>query len=632
MKNKFISILWPICTVIALMGCNLISPKNGYIERADVGEKTDKPNIVWIISEDNSSDYLQLYSERGAKTPAIEKLAQQGITFDNAYSNGAVCSVARTTLATGVYAPKMASQYHRASFTVNVPEGGQLIHQYLQDIGYYTTNNSKLDYNLNYLQHGAETWHESGHSATWQNRKNNKQPFFHIQTIKDTHESRLLFNQKNIRENKHKYNLGEIKLAPYLPDTDVSRYTHAFYNEKIRVMDSKVSDIINDLEKAGELENTFVFYFGDHGGVLPRSKGYIYDSGTRVPLVVRVPKNYKHLVNSPTHSRIQNIVEFVDLSATTLHIAGVDIPEYIDGKAFLGKNVHLNKAEPHNIALLYADKMGEKFDLVRGLRKGKYKYIRSYQPYLPDGLSNNYRFEMLAYKEWVELYKTSQLNATSSAFFKPKSPELLFDVSNDPHEITNLANNPEFKNVLLEMRDSLNSTLTDLPDLGFYPESYLAQHITNQQPIAFGQRNKQELSQLINIANLQVLPYRQARSGIINALKSSKPMMRYWGVTVAASFGEQASELWPLIKPLINDNLAIIRTRTAEFMAVSLNKSAIDGLAITVNRSLKYIEILEALSAMKFIKEFHPHLFKVVKLSPRIKTSQISGVIKSLNK
>ncbi|WP_143313994.1 sulfatase [Colwellia sp. UCD-KL20] len=620
---------------LACLFLGLITPSYHALSNTDTADnkftkKSNKPNILWIISEDNSSHYLKMYNSRGAETPAIEKLAQQGLIFDNAYSNGAVCSVARTTLATGVYAPKIASQYHRASFTVNLPQGEKLIHQYLSDLGYYTTNNSKLDYNLNYINNGEETWDESGERASWKHRKNQQQPFFHIQTFKDSHESRMLFSEKDYITNKNKFDLTKVELASYHPDTELFRYSHAFYNDKIRIIDQNVAKLISELEKDGQLENTFIFYFGDHGGVLPRSKGYIYESGTKVPLVVRVPKNFKHLVNSPLNSRMKGTVEFVDLGATALNLAGIPLPQHLDGQAFLGKNVSHTAVEAQNSALLYADKMGEKFDLMRGLKKGKYKYIRSYQPYLPDGLSNNYRFKMLAYQEWGQLFKQGKLNAISAQFFKPKKPEALYDLSVDPDEVNNLASNPQYRNVLLSLRNDLTTRLKSMPDLGFYPESYLAQYISDLQPIKFGERHRNEIANIIDLANLQTLPYSQVKTQISQALTSSKGIIRYWGITAALAFGKQAADLWPLIKPLQKDELAIVRTRTAEYMTVSLQVNAIDNLAKTINHSLHYIEIIEALSAMKFIKEFYPDLFTPIKLKPRVTSVQIKGAIKAL--
>lgn len=593
--------------------------------------KANKPNFLWIISEDNSSHYLKMYNERGIETPAIEKLAQQGLIYDKAYSNGAVCSVARTTLAAGVYAPRIASQYHRASFSVNMPEGAQLIHQYLKDLGYYTTNNSKLDYNLSYIDGGSETWDESSTKATWRHRKNNNQPFFHIQTYKDTHEGQLFFDAASVKKNKLGLDLAKVKLASYHPDDEIFRYTHAYFNSRMKMIDNNVEKLVAQLEADGELENTFIFYFGDHGGVLPRSKGYIYESGTKVPLVIRVPENFKHLVNSPLNSRVKGTVEFVDFGATILNLAGISkLPTHLDGKPFLGKNISHQQVEAQDTAFSYADKMGEKFDLMRGLNKGKYQYIRSYQPYIPDALTNNYRYKMLAFSHWRDLYHQGKLNPTQSLFFQPKPAEALYDTSVDQDEVNNLANDPKYKFVLQDMRNELTQRLKSMADLGFYPESYLAQNIYDLQPDHFAKNHQQELSRLIDIANWQLLPFVEAKPLLNNALTSNNPMVRHWALTAAISFGKEASVLWPTVKLLTNDKYAINRTRVAEFMVVVNNMQSTQLLSKTINSSIKYIEILEALNALTLTKEFYPHLYKKERLKPKITTVQIAAVIERL--
>mgnify|MGYP006220436743 FL=1 len=325
-------------------------------------KKIEKPNIVWLVSEDNSIHYLNLYNPKGASMPSIEKLAKNSVVFDHAFSNAPVCSVARSTLITGCYAPRIGTQYHRKTETVPLPAGVMPFPFYLREAGYYTTNNAKQDYNF-ILPEGV--WDESSKQATYKNRKEN-QPFFHVQNFHTTHEGRLHFSQKLIDNTSNK-ELENIKPFPYHPDTKTFRYTQKHYLTLHEKMDKEIGSFIENLEEEGLLENTIIFYYGDHGGVLPRSKGYVYESGLNVPLVVYVPEALEYLNPFKKGSRTQTFVEFVDFAPTVLNLSGISLPADIDGKPFLGENLTKEHLEKQNTTFGHADRFDEKYDLVRSL-------------------------------------------------------------------------------------------------------------------------------------------------------------------------------------------------------------------------------------------------------------------------
>ena len=262
------------------------------------------PNIVWLTTEDNSPQYMKLYNGDGVAMPAIEKLAKDGIVYDNAFSNAPVCSVARSTLITGCYAPRIFTQFHRRTRHVPLPEGVMPFPYYLKKAGYYTTNNSKEDYNF-LLPEGV--WDESSKKATYKNRKQG-QPFFHVQNYTITHESNLHFDQNKI-DNTPDQVLENIKVFPYHPDTKTFRYSYHHFQNRHVLADLKMGEFIDELEQQGLMEETIIFYFGDHGGVLPRSKGYAYESGLQVPLVVYVPEKWKHLFHHNKGSRAKTFVD-----------------------------------------------------------------------------------------------------------------------------------------------------------------------------------------------------------------------------------------------------------------------------------------------------------------------------------
>ncbi|MFH5803805.1 sulfatase-like hydrolase/transferase [Alienimonas sp. DA493] len=523
----------------------------------------ERPNFVWIVSEDNSIHYLRHFFEGGAEAPAIEALAADGLTFNHAFSNAPVCSVARTTLATMCYGPRIGTQFHRQYFRPPLPDGNSTVYGTLRQAGYYVTNNSKTDFNF-VVPEG--TWDESSRQASWKKRPDPAQPFFHMQSHGQTHESSLHFTKETLERKPSDRDLDALSPPPYLPDTPLVRATQARYLDNHAAIDAIVARTVADLEAAGVLEDTFVFYFGDHGGVLPRGKGYAYDSGLHVPLVIRVPKNFAHLARGfERGTRVDGFVSFVDFGPTVLRLAGVEPEGTIDGEAFLGPGVTPQAVAARRTSFGYADRMDEKYDFVRTLRRGRYRLVRAFQPWLPDGLQNNYRYNMLAYRHWRDLHEKGELNPTRAAFFEPKPLEALYDCEADPHEVTNLAGDPAHAETLTDLRAALRETMLGLPDLSFYPESVLAERAADN-PAAFGRAHKDEIARLAAVADLALSPFVEAEPALRAALTDENPMMRYWAAMVCTAFGERAAPLAPLVRPLLGDDAPVVRLRATEFL------------------------------------------------------------------
>lgn len=523
----------------------------------------EKPNIVWLISEDNSTHYMNLYDPHGTETPRIAELAEHGLQFQNAFSNAPVCSVARTTLMTSCYGPRIGTQFHRRSVEVPMPEGVKMFPAYLRESGYYTTNNKKKDYNATET---PGTWDESSGSASWRNREAG-QPFFHMQSFTTTHESSLHFDQTTYENQPTQTDPETVFVQPYFPQTDLFKYTVAKYHDNIRKMDTQIGRVIDQLHEDDLLDDTFIFYFGDHGGVLPRGKGYAYESGLHVPFVVYVPKNFRHLVDRDLGSQVQGFVEFIDFGVTTLRLAGVAGSEKVDGRAFLGEGVTAQAVDERNEAFGYADRFDEKYDLVRTLRKGKYEYVRNYQPLNFDGLQNNYRYIMLAYRQWRQLYDDGKLNATQSQFFERRPAEQLFNVEVDPHEIHNLAEDPAYAAVLADMRERLAEKVKSLPDLSFYPESYLVDNVFDR-PTEFGQTHVDEIARLVDIADLAIGDFSRHREQIEASINSDSELDRYWAILAAGAHGKKALALKSAIENCLDDEDCLVRVRAAEFLGV----------------------------------------------------------------
>lgn len=428
-----------------------------------VKAKRDKPNIVFLISEDNSKHFMKLFDPNGVETPNIEKMLQSGLLYPNAFSNAPVCSVARSTLISGTLTTRTGMYLHRKIKLAPMPEGLEMFPAYLRKAGYYTTNNYKKDYNA---VENENVWDNSSNKATWQNRPEKNQPFFHQETFHESHESRLHFSNDVMANHKVTDDPAQVFLFPQFPNTPLFRYTVAYHRDKIREIDAWIGKKIDELAVSGELENTFIFYFGDHGGVLPGSKGYLFETGLNVPLVVRIPENYKHLSPYKPKEKPQAFVSFIDFAPTVLHLAGLEVPEQMDGSPFLGQGLKKANLESRDETYGHADRFDEKYEMLRSIRKGKWKYIRSYQPYYPDGLQNNYRYKMMAFASWKDLYKEGQLNTEQAAFFREKPVERLYNLEDDPYEINNLAG--EEKEVLKELRDRLNTWMMEKMILDFF--------------------------------------------------------------------------------------------------------------------------------------------------------------------
>jgi len=561
----------------------------------------DRPNIVWIVSEDNSKHWLRLYEEGGAAMPNIEKLAENGLVFQNAFSNAPVCSVARSTLITGSYAPRIAAQYHRRAAMAPMPEGLRMFPHYLREAGYYTTNNSKTDYNLS----DKGMWDESSNKATYRNR-DSEQPFFHVQNFGRTHEGQLHFTEAFMEENATETDPHAIKVFPYHPDTPVFRYTYAKFQDHHIETDAQMGEFLARLKDDGVADDTIVFYYGDHGGVLPRGKGYAYESGLNVPLVVYAPEKWRHLLPVNAGRSVDGFVSFIDFGPTVLNLAGVDVPQTMDGKPFLGEGVTARDLNRRDEAFGYADRFDEKYDLVRTFRKGKYKYIRNYQPFNFDGLFNDYRYKMLAYREWHAMYQAGELNAVQSQFFEPRAAEALYDIEKDPHETQNLADDPKSASVLRDLRQRLTNQVKEISDLSFLPEpAMLSEALSN--PVQFGRENQDRIGKLVDTANLSLLPFAKAKSGIAQAFKSNDPWVRYWGAIVCSSFGKEASSFTETAKNLVkNDADNLVRVRAAEFLALIGAVKPQEAIYLSLKNAESEVEANLILNTVTLLQDGQP--------------------------
>jgi len=590
-----------------------------FIELSYSAEPTKRPNFVFIVSEDNSIHYLRLYGNKLGITPNIERLADNGLTFNHAFSGAPVCSVARSTLATAMHAPRVGFQYHRKSALASLPPGVKPWSQVLRENGYYTTNNAKTDYNFNVNR--KEVWDMSSNKATWRNRPNKAMPFFHMQSFADSHESRLHFPLKQM-ETPTKTSPDDVMLQPYFPDTPIMRYTKARYYDRIRVIDSQVGKIVNQLKEDGILEDTFVFYFGDHGGVMPRSKGYAYESGLHVPLVVRIPENFKKLIDHKRGTRTNGFVSFIDFGPTVLNLASISVHKELDGQAFFGKGVSAADLANRDEVFGHADRFDEKFDMVRTYRKGKWKYIRNYQSYYADGLQNNYRYRQLAYDNWRNLYRAERLNPVQQQFFERRSVEQLFNLEKDPHEVTNLAADPAQSKRLAEMRGLLKNKMKSINDLSFYPENRMVTTALNDG-VAFGREHSKQISRLSDLADTALRPFSEVKQALASSLQSKGALRRYWALKVCSNFGEKAKSLAIAAMPLLNDENLMVRVRAAEFLGSIKAVDPMPTLYGVVNNAETEQALMIAFNTIVYLRDQVGHKYAPEKVKLKFNKGEV---------
>ncbi len=522
----------------------------------------EKPNIVWYMTEDLSPQFLALFNEgKGCTLPNVEKLAQEGMVYPNAYSSAPVSSAARTTLITGCYAPSFEGSFHRHLELNALPEGLRMFPAYLRDAGYYTYNSIKQDYNVELSE---DAWDNiKSENNEWRTRPDKSKPFFLQRTVMTTHESRVLFTEDVYNTVETRHNPDSVYLLPHVPDTKLMRYTYATIYDRLEESDAEFGELVQALKDEGELENTIIFFFGDNGGTIAGTKGYTDNVGVQVPLVVYVPEKWRDQLGAEAGVVRNDLVSFIDFGATAIEIAGGEQPKRMDGKAFLGKDAGRGVES----VVCYGDRFDELYSFNRSIRKGDFRYERNYQPYQRQSLFALYRYKQMAFREWKELNQKGELNKAQSRFFEPQGVEELYDLKNDPHELNNLAANPAYKKQLKDLRGDLNSYLLDKCDLGFFPENIINEEAM-ANPATYGEKNQTRIKQFMQVADLQQLPYTKAKKKLVKALKSTDDVMVWWALTTAAYFGDEAKELLPMAESLLTHNRSYIRSKAMLFMSI----------------------------------------------------------------
>ncbi|RIH64042.1 DUF229 domain-containing protein [Mariniphaga sediminis] len=509
------------------------------------------PNILWLTSEDNSP-LLGCYGDEFATTPNLDELASEGFLYTHAYANAPVCAPARNTIITGVYANSGGNQHMRSTYPKS--ETVRTYPEFLRNAGYYCTNNTKTDYNTESID-PKQIWDECSRDAHYKNRAPG-QPFFAVFNTNISHESCL---HDSIPDEQLRHSPDEVFIPPHHPATPAMKHDWAQYYDKIEDLDTQVGKWLQELEDAGLSENTIVFYYGDHGGVLARSKRFVYETGTRVPFIVRIPEKYKHLFPAgKSGSKVDRLISFVDLAPTLLSIAGIPIPEFMQGNAFLGEQ---KSADPEYV-YMFRGRMDERYDMCRAVRDQKYRYIRNYMPYRIYGQHLEYLWRAPSVGSWEQAYLNGDCNETQSIFWNTKPAEELYDTENDPWEVNNLAGDPAYKDVLIRMRAANHEWVSRIEDTGFIPEADRIDR-TGEMPVYDYMRSGQiDLEPVIDAAETATLGNPENLKTLQSFLKNDESAIRYWGATGLLILGENAT-------PAKNDLLAALNDESANVVTVA---------------------------------------------------------------
>lgn len=494
-----------------------------------ISHAQDVPNIIWIVSEDNSP-FAGAYGDDIATTPNMDRLSSEGFLYTNAHANAPVCAPARNTIITGVYASSNGNQHMRSNYEVS--EVIKFFPLYLRQAGYYTTNNAKEDYNIATHQ-TREIWNESSIQAHYKNREPG-QPFFAVFNDNQSHEGRM---HTRIPAGELRHDPEKVTLPPYLPDTPDIRHDIAQYYDHVENMDKWIGEMLLELEESGEAENTIVFYYGDHGGVFPRSKRYVYETGTRVPFIIRIPEQYKDLwpAEEPG-SQVDRLISFVDLAPTILSIIGTDIPDFMQGEPFLGGQ---RTPDPEYV-YMFRGRMDERYDMSRAVRSDRFRYIRNYMPYRIYGQRLDYLWRAPSMQSWEETCRRGECNEMQKKFWNPKPVEELYDSLNDPWEVTNLADDPAYEGVLEQMRRVSREWITDIKDTGFIPEAELTNRAGEISIYDYMRSDEFSLEEIIEAAEAATLASGDDIVRLTVYLQSNESAIRYWGATGLLMLGEDA--------------------------------------------------------------------------------------------
>ena len=502
-QKPLFRVVFPILLGV-LSTCGGDSGQGGTGGTVPVPVDPNRPNFLLLMAEDMSLR-VAAFGDPVAVTPNLDALAAEGVRYPNTFTSAGVCAPSRAAHILGMHQIATGTQHMR---TGSYPGGGyaavppaqvKAYPELLRAAGYYTYTDGKQDYQLsNSVLSGGpfSIWDSVGEwSPNWWGRAAG-QPFFGLRNFGVTHESGIFpplgnrphsishFVMQVIRWWKldggppTAVQPGTVTVPSYYPDTPAVREDLARHYNNISGMDKEVGDILQQLEDAGLAESTIVIWTSDHGDGLPRAKRELYDSGIKVPMIIRWPQRFRPegVVPGTVETRL---VSLLDFAPTILQLAGVAVPANMHGRSFVA-------GEPRRYIYASRDRIDEVPDRQRAIRDDQYKYIRSWNPELAMGHPLKYRENINMVREMRALHVTGQLNAAQAKWFEPMGAEQFYDLARDPWELNNLADDPVYRSHRHRLSAALDKHLEAIGD---WSEQSEADMLARFQP-----RGEQELT------------------------------------------------------------------------------------------------------------------------------------------
>ncbi len=578
--------------------------------------KDEKPNILWITIEDTSPHFMANYGNSINTTPTMDQLGQEGVVFTNAFAPGAVCSSSRSSIITGCSTEALGTGNHRSKY--KLPDFIKGFPYYLNEAGYFTTNNVKTDYNVqNEQAFIKEAWHENSQKAGWWNRKEG-QPFFSVFNYNSCHQSRTMTFPWALYENEILKRLSEfdhiaaedIEMPPFYRDSEEMRKQVSRVYNSLRKTDHEVQLLLDRLEKDGLKENTIIFVYADHGQGIPRGKCTSIGFGHRVPFYIWFPEKYKHLSPWGVQEITDELISFEDLAPTILSLAGCDIPEYMKGRPFMGSE----RKKPVPYVFGSRNRLDDTPGLERTVFYGRFVYSRNFYPHLPVQ-----RYQK--YADVSDIVRTIRKDAAEGLLNEvqfdlvkqPRAVEYLFDLKNDKWELNNLADHSDYQEDLERLGKVVSERIVQVKDIHFLPEELMLERSQNSSAYeARLQSNNLPIAEILEVADM--VGREKKTQSFLPYLKDEREEIRYWAA-VGLNFIGQTKGIEKPLKDALRDSSSYVQAEMATLLYKTGKnteaKTVLNQLIIGANKYASHHAMQQVLYLPELANDFKTEFQKV---------------------
>lgn len=511
------------------------------------GKIDERPNFLFITWED-VSPRMGCYGDSLAHSPTVDRLAREGILFDNAYAVAGVCAPSRSAIMAARWPISLGSHHMRSG--IKLSSDLRCFPSYLREAGYYCYNAGKTDYNFAAPE---GSWDVSQKGATWKDRKEG-QPFLGVYNFVNTHQGPGQNQPKADQQRsrvpaKYWVKPEEVEVPPYYPDTPNVRQQIANLYNNIAFTDQLTNGMLKRLANDGLAEDTIVFLYGDHGDGIPRVKGHLYHESLRVPLIVYIPEKFRSQEIPPPGSVVKELVSLMDLGPTVMSLAGIVPPVELDGRAFLG---HHSAPEPSYL-FGHRDRVNSAYAFRRSVRDRRWHYIRNFRPDLAPHPPVRGHVNAPIYIDSRRLHDEGEFVGPAAAWLEDEDcPEHLYDTAIDPHCVNNLAESPEHRKRLKAMRLALQEWQIQEHDLGFVPESIM---ISRAKKLGYPAKLYAKSDEPFTRHHDLALAWERSDDGredILKSLDHVDSVDRYWAVLGLAKLDEVDNETTKKLETLLD--------------------------------------------------------------------------------